>query len=277
MQTARHRFIAFAAAAILSLATGAGIAQASTVLLNKDIDWSTNNGVVTFHLRFRNPDQVNPSGPVDYEVFVQEAYGAHVANGPRIHQGQVPPLTPDGFFDIWWDVAMTDLPPNPEVSLGGGAPADGPGVLPDPCDPNVAWHGNIDVTWGGPGGAGNVNKHTAGLGLLSGGSMRYVHLLTGCAGPISWAFGTIPATCNGFTITLVNEDYTPAPGLLPSGWTGWIGVQAAASVPGGAECCFTIDMTCGSVTTPVDLCARSCNEPTPTKRKRWSEVKSIYR
>lgn len=276
MQSPRHRFIAFAAAAVLSLVSWVANASAAVSLVTQDIDWSTTSGVVTFHLKFRNTDHLAASGAVDFEVFVQEAYGAFVPNGARIHQGQVPPMGPDGFFDIWWDVAMTDLPPNPETSLGGGAPADG-GVLPNPCDPNVAWHGNIDVTWGGPGGTGNVNKHTAGLGLLSGGAMRYVHLLTGCAGPISWAFGTIPATCNGFTITLVNEDFTPAPGLLPPGWTGWIGVQAAPFVPGGAECCFTIDMTCGSVTTPVDLCARACNEPTPAKRKRWSEVKAIYR
>jgi hypothetical protein len=241
-------------------------------LVEDDIDWTTNAGLVRFHLRFRNTDLSESSLQSDFQVFVQDAYGAHVPNGQMIHQGTVAPMGPDSFFDVFFDVPLASLPPNPAVSFGT-APADG-ASLNDPCAPEPAWHGNIDVVWMGPGGDGQVNMHTAGLPLFPGGATKYVHLLTGCGGPITWSFG--PA-CAGFTFSLVNEDYTPAPAALPPGWTGWISANAAVSVPGGTQCCFTLDMVCEYEPAQIRLCARACSEPTNVVRKRWAEVKAFYR
>lgn len=246
-------------------------------LLEDDIDWTTTSGIVRFSMRFRNTAE-ELSDPTHAEVFVQDHYGAYVANGPMIWSGELPPIQPNSFFDVLFEVPLSQLPPSPTHVIRS-APADG-ASLNDPCGPGgpggpgAAWQGNIDVVWSEPGGGGNVNKHTAGIGLFPGGAAHFVHLLTGCAGPITWSFGPV---CPGFALSLLNEDFTPAPASLPPGWTGWIGASAAASVPGGTTCCFKLDVVCEFEVARIDLCAKACSEPTQAKRKRWAEVKAFYR
>jgi hypothetical protein len=243
-------------------------------LVEDDIDWTTSGGLVHFHLRFRNTDLDNPSMESFFDVFVQPAYGAHLQDGPPLFHGIVQPMPAGSFFDVFFDIPLPQLPPS-APTMTGSAQKEGPASAAAPCEPGgSSWAGNIDVTWGGPGGSGMVGKHLGTLLITPGGATRYIHLLTGCVGPISWSLGP---SCSGFSVGLVNEDFTPAPALLPPTWTGWICVSAAASVVPGTPCCTYVDMTCGFVPAHVDFCATACTLPTAARRRTWSEVKLIYR
>lgn len=35
--------------------------------------------------------------------------------------------------------------------------------------------------------------------------------------------------------------------MLPPNWTGWLCVTADASIPVGAQCCFSVDFFCNGV------------------------------
>jgi hypothetical protein len=178
---------------------------------------------------------------------------------------------PDSFFDVFLELPLSSLPPSPGGSPGGGlTAADAEAV---PCPPMI-WSGNIDIVWAGPSGAGQVNKHVGVAGLCPGGPSSCIHLLTGCNGALTWA---IANPCPGFTLTMLNENLTPAPAVLPVGWTGWACLSASAAVPIGTQCCITINFTCSGVVTPVQICAFACQCPTPAIGATWGQMKSIYR
>ena len=260
---------------LVSIAALAGVAlvsapppAAAVTLTPSDIDWQmVGPDVVRFHLRFHN-DGPGTSEEVSGTMYSQE-FGAFLPHYGTIGTFIIPPIEPESFFDVFFDVPLSSLPPNPgsRPALGSLAPQD------DPCPPPI-WVGNVDVTWIGPGGPGQVNKHFGTVGVCPTGPKSCVHLLTGCGNVITWAFRNV---CAGWTVTLENENHSPAPANLPAGWTGHICVSANANVPVGSQCCFKLDLTCLGVTATIDVCALACECPTPVMRGTWGRIKTLYR
>ena len=110
------------------------------------VDWNpvhdTAGGIdIRFHMRFANHDAAAPSDPVSGHVMPQDfgAYLPDVGPGP-IGNFSVPSLAPSSFFDVFFDVPLAQLPPNPPVILPGGGPPAGA-----PCPPDTNFIGNVDV------------------------------------------------------------------------------------------------------------------------------------
>lgn len=231
-------------------------------------DWATDSGIVRFHVRFHNSGTA-PTEAASGEIRSQ-AYGAFVPVLGTIGTFDVPPIMPDSFFDVFLDVPLASLPP----SAGKITPWDKmvPVVT---CGPDDHWDGNVDIIWFEPGGGGQVNAHYGHLFLCPGFGHSFIHVITGCVGPINWGFAGV---CPGWHVALLNEDHTPAPALLPAGWTGFVDVWADASVPIGAICCITLNLTCFGVTTPVVLCAEACDCSTVgIEQSTWGTIKSLYK
>lgn len=274
------RTLCYTVAALALLLAAPASLQASSHSDLVGVGWRTlpdaGAPLVQFHLRFYNPFDY-PSPPNTFDVFAQPSYGAFLPMGPSIHRGQTPEIPAQSFFDVFFEVPLSALPPPPPTAYNGGAGEKlGTTSVPgEPCPPDDHWDGNIDVIWGNPGGTGQANFHVGTLQVCPGGGKSYIHLLTGCPGGIAWS---IPALCPGWNATLVNEDYSPAPAILPPGWTGWICVSADAGVPVGSFCCFTVDMECEGQTAAVELCAIACQcPPVQTESKTWGRLKGDYR
>ena len=260
---------------LVSIAALAGVAlvtspppAAAVTLTPSDIDWNmVAPDVVRFHLHFHN-DGPGTSDPVSGTMYSQE-FGAFLPDYGVIGTFNVPPLMPESFFDVFFDVPLSSLPPSPgpAPALGSLAPQEGP------CPPPF-WVGNVDVTWTEPDTIIIMHKHFGTVGVCPGGTKSCVHLLTGCGNVITWAFRNV---CAGWTVTLENEDHSPAPAQLPAGWTGYICVSANANVPIGSQCCFKVDLTCLGVTATIDVCAEACECPTPAIRGTWGRIKTLYR
>jgi hypothetical protein len=235
------------------------------------IDWEVLPGsMVRFHIGWHNLDPSSSSLEFSGQMFSQE-FGAFLPHYGQIGTFTVPSIAPDSFFDVFLEVPLSSLPPSPGGSPGGGL--DLADAEEGPCPPLV-WSGNVDIIWVGPGGAGQVNKHYGVVGVCPGGPASCIHVITGCAGPLTWA---IVNPCPGFTVILLNENQTPAPPVLPAGWTGWVCISASAAVQIGTQCCITLNLTCGGVTTPVRICAFACQCPTPAIPTTWGQMKGIYR
>jgi len=256
-------------AALLTVLPVAAVAEGDVIV--SAIDWATNAGVVRFHVQFSNPGSLL-SAPATGEVRSQP-YGAFLPDYGTIGVFEVPPLMPDSFFDVFFDVPLSNLPPSATtVTPWGNKSATAE------CGPDIRWAGNIDIVWtrGGGGGGGHVNYHTGTLLVCPGGGISAIHVLTGCAGPVTWSFGPL---CPNWYAALVNEDGSPAPSPLPAGWTGYINVWAdCAPVPIGTICCFALNLTCEGVTVPVNLCAEACLcPPVGAESSTWGDVKSLFR
>ncbi len=250
------------------------------------VDWTTIVDVVRFHIRFANEDPDNSSDPANAMVHAQE-FGVFLPNQGLIQQINIPPMQPDSFFDVFFDVPLSALPPSAATELPGGGPAKAVGLEPDgagtpaaPCPPPTNWNGNLDIVWSGPGYTGQIEKHYGELLICPGADPSYIHVRSSnCPNPAPW---TIAGLCPGFTATLVNEDKTPAPNPVPPGWTGWICVQSPAGVPDGLNCCFTVTFTCNGSPAVIDLCATTCDwgqpQPAPTLTAvDWTNVGSDVR
>lgn len=246
---------------ILLMGLFAKPAAAQVSLRSADIDWQTltDNQTVHFHMRFRNTTP-GPTGPVSGQVRSQ-MFGVFMPDLNVIKTFDVPAMAPNSFFDVFFDVSLNQLPPG-TPHTGGEKPLPVPGTAaPNSvndfpgCPPDNHWDGNIDIIWGGAGGAGQVNKHVGNLHACSGSGHSYVHMIVGCANTATW---TIAGVCAGFNATLVNEDFTPAPAILPAGWTGFICVNIAAAIPAGTTCCFTVNFFCSGQVGTIDLCAIAC-------------------
>jgi hypothetical protein len=226
-------------------------------------DWTTDptTGTVRFQLHFSNPDPASDSHPVTGSISSQE-FGVFQPDYAMIGTFDVPPLAPDSFFDVFYDVDPADLPPQPQTILPGGGPA-APGVSDaardGDCSPDDHWDGNVDVVWGIPGAAGaQVNVHYGTLLACPGGGASYIHipaLQCNSQNPITWQ---ITDLCPGFTGTLVNEDLSPAPANLPPNWTGYICVTADASVASGTQCCPKVTFYCDNQPAEITLCTTTC-------------------
>lgn len=260
--------VVLAAALGLVLASSAPPASAATVG-PPEISWQMlGSSMVRFQLHFHNDDPLETTGSVSGQMFSQE-FGVFVPHYGLIGDFNVPPMGPESFFDVFFDVPLSDLPPEPgtEPRLGVSAAQD------EPCPPPM-WVGNVDVIWAGDGGAGQVNQHYGTVGVCPGGPASCLHVVTGCAGNVTWAVRNV---CPGWSVALYNEDWSAAPALLPPGWSGHICVSAGANIPVGAICCFSVDFTCAGVTATVNVCAQACDCPTPTMRETWGRIKTIYR
>ena len=223
-------------------------AAAAVRLLSSNVDWTTNGDLVHFQLHFDNPDPT-PTLPVT-GVLNTQAFGAFAPISGSPHAFDVPPIPPNSFFDVFVDIPLAQLPQNPPNIVPGGA-AGGP------CPPGNHWDGNVDITWSGAGGQGEVVRHKGEIRVCPGAGCSLIHVVTNCANVTSW---TIAGLCPGFHATLVNADtVTAAPNPLPPGWVGWVCVTADAGTPVPTTCCFVIQFGCSGRTALVELCAITCN------------------
>jgi hypothetical protein len=224
------------------------------------LDWTLVGTAVRFHMRWDNPSTTGDSDPVSGAMNSQP-FGAFAPDFGPIGQFDVPALAPNSFFDVFLELPLSSLPPQPQKILPGGGPN---AVTPkgrateSQCPPDTSWSGNVDINWAGPGGQGQVNRHFTGLLVNPGNGTSHVHTLIFCNSPIgaSWS---IAGLCPGWSATLLNEDFTPAPNPVPPGWTGWISVGAAAGTPAGSSCCFTVTFICDGHAGVIDVCAEACS------------------
>lgn len=253
---------------LLVLALAAMPAAADLVLNQEDIAWTTESGIVTFHLRFYNPDPT-VSMLETGEMFAQD-FGAFVPDLSPIGTFDIPPIEPESFFDVFFEIPLSQLPPSAHEVLPWQ-----PGKDLLPCPPDWHWDGNVDVIWTGPGGGGMTQAHYGTLQVCPGQGGSYIHVVTNCAGWAAWA---VVGLCAGFNATLVNEDLSPAPNPVPPMWSGFIAVTAAAWVPVNTQCCFAVNFTCGGVTIPVNLCVVTCDcGPVLNEVESWGSIKALYK
>ena len=71
---------------------------------------------------------------------------------------------------------------------------------------------------------------------------------------------SVVGVCPGFTVTLVNEDFTPAPNPVP------VGLDVAGSASrrppacrSGTNCCFGIVFQCDGASSTIDICSTACD------------------
>jgi len=193
-----------------------------------------------------------------------------------LHQSQLPEMPVDSFFDVFFDIEYSQLPPPPPTSTGPtkGSSFGTSAAQDGPCPPDNHWDGNVDVIWANAGGTGQANYHFGTIQVCPGSGKSYIHVITGCTGGVTWG---ISGGCPGWSANLVNEDFTPAPAVLPPFWTGWICISADASVAIGATCCFDLNLDCGGQLATVNLCASACQCATQNESSTWGRLKGLYR
>ncbi len=131
-----------------ALLTAAFVFPAAADVELTDVSWETLGSSVRFHLQFHNPDPMETSGDVG-GVLSSQPFGAFVPNHGVITSFNVPPLAPSSFFDVFYDIPLTDLPPSAETYQGGGG-GGGASLSPSTtCPPTNSWAGNVDVFWTG--------------------------------------------------------------------------------------------------------------------------------
>jgi hypothetical protein len=243
----------------LALAGSASIATAVDVS-PPEVNWQmVGTDVVRFQLHFHNADPLESTLGVSGSMHSQE-FGAFLPNFGLIGIFVIPPMEPESFFDVFFEVPLSSLPPSQNVGAG-------------PCPPPI-WVGNVHAIWSGEGGAGEVSKHYGNIGVCPGGAPSCLHVLTGCPGAVTWA---LVVNCPGWTVTLLNEDHTPAPAILTPNWTGWACITANAGVPVGSQCCFNLNLICAGVTATIDVCAFACECSVKVEQGTWGRIKTLYR
>ena len=217
-------------------------------------EWTTLGTDVRFHLRWANLDPETASEPTSVTLHSQQ-FGAHLADFGTIGGFSVPAIAPSSFFDVFFEVPLSELPPPPEKRLPGGGPP-----LGWQCPPDSVWAGNVHVIWDSLGVPVSVWRHFGQVLVNPGQGPSYIHVITNCANPAAWA---INGVCQGFNVTLVNEDKTAAANPVPAGWTGFICVTSPAGTAGGLVCCFNVTFVCNGVPGVVQVCATTCQWPMP--------------
>jgi hypothetical protein len=264
---------------VLALACIAVPAAAGVSLDRSDVSWQTVGTQVQFHLRFRNLESY-PSGPVSGSV-TSQPFGAFNPDYGPIGSFDIPTLLPSSFFDVYFEVPLSSLPPSADGAYlpkaGRATPA---GVPPPGCPADNHWDGNIDVFWTEAGVPAQLLAHYGNLQVCAGHGTSYLHMMTHCVGVTTWA---IAGVCQGFHVSLLGENPVlvpdgPAPANLPAGWSGFIAVTADANVPLNTQCCFSVTFTCLGVPAVVNVCAVVCDcTPTPVRPDTWGRIRNLYR
>ena len=218
------------------------------------VDWTRIGTTVRFHQHWENQSPSSATDPVSGNMSSQ-SFGVFLPDFGPIGSFNIPPIPVNSFFDVFFDVPLAQLPPEPQRVLPGGGPQPG-----SPCPPDTSWSGNVDINWAGAGGTGQVGRHFTSLLVRPGFGSSHVHTLIFC-NSTAGATWSIAGLCPGFTATLLNENFTPAPNPVPPGWTGWISVAAAGALPSGVSCCFTVTFTCDGHPGVIDVCAETCLWP----------------
>ena len=107
-----------------------------------------------------------------------QEFGAFLPDFGTIGTFDVPPIEPESFFDVFFDVPLAQLPPPPPKVLPNGGPP-----LGWPCPPDTVWAGNVDVVWDSLGVPVNVWKHFGNLLVNPGAGASLIHVVTDCAHP----------------------------------------------------------------------------------------------
>ena len=147
---------------VLAALTLAGFASVATALdvSPPEISWQmVGSTTVRFQLHFHNGSTTEGTLAVQGEMYSQQ-FGAFLPHYGSIGTFNVPPMDPESFFDVFFEVPLSSLPPNPSGGGGGGGGGLSALVV---CPPPV-WVGNVDVNWWGPGGVGQVNEHYGDIG-----------------------------------------------------------------------------------------------------------------
>ncbi|MBU2501981.1 hypothetical protein KJ682_11690 [bacterium] len=258
----------FFVTAVTFLCLAAPPAAADLVLNQEDVTWTTEAGIVTFLMHFQNTG-TEPSEPASGEIHAQP-FGAFVPSIQPIGTFDIPPIPPDSFFDVTFEIPYDALPPSATELLPWAK-----GEMDEYCSRDWHWDGNVDVFWFLPVGGGNTQAHHGTLQVCPGSGGSFIHVVTNCAG---WATWTITGICQGFTYMLVNEDLTPAPNPVPPGWTGHIGVSALNGSSLGVTCCFRVNFNCGGIVVPVNLCVATCDcGPIPNDIRPWGTIKALFK
>ncbi len=283
------RFVGTAALLVAGLLCLATLARAANGPQLGSVDWvkttdASGSPNVRFHLHWVNPIRESPTVPVQGTIKSQE-FGVFLPDFGPIGEFLVPPIAPDSFFDVFFEVPLSQLPPEPEKRIpamqspsAAGRAAGPNSALDVPCSPDTIWAGNVDIVWSGTGVSGQVLKHYGDLPVCPGGGPSYIHVRsTDCPIGAPWS---VSAPCPGFSATLVNEDLSPAPNPIPPGWTGFIAVTATAAVPAGTVCCFLFHFDCDTRPADLYLCATACpcnTQPPKLQQVDWHNIGNAVR
>jgi len=271
-----------AALLVAGLALVVAVPVAGSDIELRMVEWTTQGSMVEFHLQFQNPSPDQMSSQANGEVHSQP-FGAYVPNYGDIGTFDIPPLSPLSFFDVFYEVSLSDLPPSAEIILPQN-PAPGPFTSlaqAGSCPPNTFWAGNVDVFWNGPGGPGQVNSHMGTIQICPGGGPSYIHVIMDCQDPagVTWSFSGV---CPGWTASLVVDNGGvpggPAPNPIPAGFfDGWVCVSADASVSPGDTCHFDLDLSCGAAPATINFWAEACDwsPPVPAETTTWGSIKAL--
>ena len=194
------------------------------------VDWVPVGSTIRFHQHWTNENTSKPTDPASGDMSSQ-AFGVFQPDFGPIGHFDVPAIAPGSFFDVFFDMPRANLPPDPQkivpnsaTTAQTAAATKFPTTNTD-CPPDTNWAGNVDVQWTAAGQPGSVNRHYADLRTCIGGAPSFIHFRpSNCTAPMPWS---VTGGCPGFSVTLVNEDFTPAPNPVPVGWSGWIQVSVA--------------------------------------------------
>jgi hypothetical protein len=267
--------------AVVALFVWAPVASADVVLTKTEwemLDIHT----VQFHLQYHNPSPTT-AGTVHGEVYSQR-FGAFVPREGLIHEFDIPPIEPESFFDVFFEVDVSQLPPSAErlrEELAGLAP-----TASSPCPPDTFWAGNVDVNWFGPGGVGQANAHYGTVFVRPGGGASFLHVIVDCAVPPGATWNLVnpcPATwtVNFLASNMQGLPNGPAPNPIPASpppWDGWLAFSASNGVAVGDTCCANLNLTCGNVPATIRVCAEACEwPPVEVAPTTWGRIKALYR
>ena len=278
---AKHGCI-LAVAVALALVAWAPVSSADVVFQKAEWEMLDLN-TVQFHLQYYNPEPTT-SGTAHGEVYSQR-FGAFLPREGLIQEFDIPPIEPESFFDVFFEVDVSQLPPSAE-RLREELLQLTPTSDTVPCPPDTFWAGNVDIAWTGPGGVGQVNAHYGTVFVRPGGGNSYLHVLVGCAvAPgATWALvNPCPAT---WTVNLLASNMmglpngaapNPLPVTVPF-WDGWLAFSAGAGVAVGDTCCVNLNLTCGGVPATIRVCAEACEwPPVEVAPTTWGRIKALYR
>jgi hypothetical protein len=220
------------------------------------LDWAmVNADTARFHVRWINDDPQTATAPTSGSLVSQE-FAAFVGDYLTIGMFDLPAMDPGETRDLYFDKAVSSLPPEPLESVPfGGAPTGWP------CPQDSIWSGGVHVRWDSAGGQGSLIRHIGHLMVDPGAGASFIRMSNTSSAEADWEITGLTA---GFEAALVADDRTtPAPSPLPAGWTGYIAVSSPAATPDGESCCFGLALSSNKVVDTLHVCATTCSWPGP--------------